>query len=96
MPTVYPPQFSGLEFTEKFGPFALSAISRLIGVDRLISAACVVKTAVTALVERMFKYRQSSEARWSGRWPMYRRRQNRNRVTFNGAVGLSRLLRGAA
>jgi len=67
MPTVHPPQFSGLEFTEKFGQFALSAISPPIGVNRLISAACVVKTAVTALIERMFKYRQRSEARWSGR-----------------------------
>jgi hypothetical protein len=48
MPTVCPPQFIGLEFTEKFEPFALSAISPLIGVNRLISTDGVVKTAVTA------------------------------------------------
>jgi len=58
MPTVYPPQFSGLEFTEKFGLLAFSAISPPIGVNRLISAACGDKRAITAPFGRMFKYRQ--------------------------------------
>jgi hypothetical protein len=67
MPTVYPPQFCGLEFTKKFEPFALLANSPSIGVNRLINSASVVKTAITALVGRMFKYRQRSGARRSGR-----------------------------
>lgn len=60
VPTVYPPQICGLEFTEKFDPLAFWAISPPIGVNRLISAAAVVKTTVTALVGHMFKYRQSA------------------------------------
>jgi hypothetical protein len=38
MPTVYPPQFIGLEFTGKFEPPAMLAIPRPIGVNRLMSA----------------------------------------------------------
>lgn len=66
MPTVYPPQFFGLEFTEKFETFALPEVSPPIGVNRVISAPGVVQTAVTALVRRRFKYRQGSAALASG------------------------------
>lgn len=72
MPTVYPPQSFDLEFTEKFEPFAPFEIPPPIGVNRVISMAGVVKTAVTALVRRMFKYRQRSGQERAGPvvgWP---------------------------
>ncbi|MGY3609438.1 MULTISPECIES: hypothetical protein [unclassified Bradyrhizobium] len=58
MPTIYLPQSFGLEFTEKFEPPAMLAIPLAIGVNRLISAACLTKAAVPALVRRRFKDRQ--------------------------------------
>jgi hypothetical protein len=59
MPTVYPPHFFDLEFTEKFEPLAISVP---IGVNRLISAACVAMT-VFPPVQLSFKYRQRSGKR---------------------------------
>lgn len=52
---VYPPQFFSLEFTQKFEPLAVLAIPPSIGVNRLIRAACVAKTAMPALMRRSFK-----------------------------------------
>lgn len=67
IPTVHPPHFFGLEFTEKFLPLELLAISLPIGVNRLNSAARVAGSYFLALARRSSKYRQRSGKRWFGR-----------------------------
>jgi len=41
MPTVYPPQFFGLEFTGKFAPLKILSLPLPIEVNRVDGAACV-------------------------------------------------------
>jgi hypothetical protein len=60
MPTVQPPQFFGLEFTEKIAPHEALAIPPPIGVYRL-DGAPRAQTKLTQLsLAQGFKYRQRS------------------------------------
>jgi predicted DNA-binding transcriptional regulator AlpA len=60
MPTVYPPQFFSLEFTEKIAPHELLAIPLPIGGYRLDSAPRAQFRLTQVGLAQSFRYRQRS------------------------------------